>query len=130
MIYSYGVYDASGGIEITVPDYDLYHIVHVFDENHITLAVVYPGETVNITKEDLTYGDHVYLFMRTQRRSMDEEGLKELNKRQDAVVIKNGSSKPYISEVKYDPGFLQQATQLYDWTLWDQECYSSQRLCR
>ena len=103
MIYSYGVYDASGGLEITVPDYDLYHIVQVFDENHITLEVVYPGETAKIKKEDLTYGDHVYLFMRTQRRSMDEEGLKELHKRQDAVIINAGSSKPYVSEVKYDP---------------------------
>jgi hypothetical protein len=103
MIYSYGVYDASGGLEITMPDYDLYHIIQVFDENHVTLAVVYPGETVKLTKDDLTYGEHVYLFMRTQRRSMDEKGLKELNKRQDTVVIKNGSSKPYVSEVKYDP---------------------------
>lgn len=103
MIYSYGVYDASQGIEITVPEYDLYQIVHVFDENHITLEVVYPGETVRINSEDLTYGDHLYLFMRTQRRSMDADGLKELNERQDAVVIKNASTKPYISEVKYDP---------------------------
>ena len=39
----------------------------------------------------------------TQRRSMDEKGLKELNARQDAVVIKQGSSSPYVSEVKYDP---------------------------
>ena len=103
MIYSYGVYDASGGLEITVPDYDLYQIVQVFDENHVTLAVVYPGDTVKITKKDLTYGDHVYLFMRTQRRSMDEKGLKELNERQDAVVIMNGTSNPYVSEVKYEP---------------------------
>ena len=64
MIYSYGVYDASGGLEVTVPDYDLYHIVQIFDENHITLGVVYPGETVKVSKEELTYGDHVYLFMR------------------------------------------------------------------
>jgi hypothetical protein len=103
MIYSYGVYDASDGLEIMIPDYDLYHIVQVFDENHVTLAVVYPGQTVKISMDDLTYGDHVYLFMRTQRRSMDEKGLKELNRRQDAVIIKNGSTKPYVSEVKYDP---------------------------
>jgi hypothetical protein len=103
MIYSYGVFDASGGLVVTVPKYDLYHIVQIFDENHITLDVVYPGETAKISKDDLTYGDHVYLFMRTQRRSMDEKGLKELNARQDSVVIKQGSSKPYVSEVKYDP---------------------------
>jgi len=103
LIYSYGVYDISGGIEIAVPKYDLYQIVQVFDENHITIATVYPGESVNLTMENVTYGNHVYLFMRTQRRTNDEKGLKELNQRQDAVIIKAGSSEPYNSEVKYDP---------------------------
>ena len=68
LIYSYGVYDVSGGLEVTVPEYDLYQIVQIFDENHVTLAVVYPGQTVKIGPEDVTYGEHVYLFMRTQRR--------------------------------------------------------------
>jgi len=102
LIYSYGVYDVSGGLEVTVPEYELYQIVQIFDENHVTLAVVYPGQTVKIGPNDVTYGQYVYLFMRTQRRSMDEKGLKELNQRQDMVIIKVGSSKPYVSEVKYD----------------------------
>ena len=75
----------------------------MFDENHVTIAVVYPGEEASLSKEDVSYGDHVYLFMRTQRRSMDEAGLTELNQRQDAVVIENGSSDPYVSEVLYEP---------------------------
>lgn len=103
LIYSYGVYDVSGGLEVTVPEYDLYQTVQIFDENHITLAMVYPGEHVKLGKDDVTYGEHIYLFIRTQRRTPDKKGLKELNKRQDAVVIKSGSSKPYVSEVKYDP---------------------------
>lgn len=103
LIYSYGVYDVSGGLEVTVPKYDLYQIVQIFDENHVTVAVVYPGETVKLTKDDVTYGEHLYLFMRTQRRTADAAGLKELNKRQDAVIIKSGSTNPYVSEVKYDP---------------------------
>jgi hypothetical protein len=103
LIYSYGVYDISDGLEVEVPEYDLYHIVQIFDENHVTIAVVYPGQTVKLGLNDVTYGEHVYLFMRTQRRSPDEKGLKELNTRQDAVIIKAGSSKPYVSEVKYDP---------------------------
>jgi len=69
----------------------------------VTIAVVYPGDTVKLSQDDVTYGNHVYLFMRTQRRTADAAGLKELNKRQDAVVIKAGSNKPYVSEVKYDP---------------------------
>jgi len=103
LIYSYGVYDVSSGLTVTVPEYDLYHIVHIFDENHVTLAVVYPGETVTLKAEDATYGEHLYLFMRTQRRSADKAGLKELNERQDAVKISAGSSKPYESEIKCDP---------------------------
>lgn len=103
LVYSYGVYDISGGLEVNVPEFDLYHIVQIFDENHVTIAVVYPGETVKLTMDDVTYGNHVYLFMRTQRRSADAKGMKELNNRQDAVVITAGASDPYVSEVKYDP---------------------------
>ncbi|MBT7300013.1 MAG: DUF1214 domain-containing protein [Victivallales bacterium] len=103
LVYSYGVYDVSGGLEVTLPEYDLYQIVQIFDENHVTLAVVYPGQTAKLTKADVTYGEHVYLFMRTQQRTPDKRGLEELNRRQDGVVIKAGSAKPYVSEVKYDP---------------------------
>lgn len=101
-VYSYGVFDASKGLSITVPPYDLYHSVQIFDENHVTLKVVYPGETQSINPEDLTYGSHVYLFMRTQAKSLDKNGIKLLNARQDSVVVKSGSSHPYVSEVKYD----------------------------
>ena len=36
---------------------------------------------VEIQKEQLTYDDHVYLFMRTQPPSTDEAGLKILQER-------------------------------------------------
>jgi len=101
-IYSYAVYDVSGGLKITVPEYDLYQIVQVLDENSVTIGVVYPGETKEFTKEDLSYGDHVYLFMRTRPRTYDEKGMEEMRKRQDAVVVEAGSANPYVSEVKYD----------------------------
>ena len=102
LIYSYAVYDISGGLKISVPEYDLYQIVHVFDENHVTIAVVYPGETVELSKNDISYGEHVYLFMRTQPRTLDETGMVEMRKRQDNVVVEASSAKPYVSEVKYD----------------------------
>lgn len=102
LVYSYGVFDASEGLEVTVPDYELYHSVQIFDENHVTLGVCYPGETVKIKPDQLTYGDHVYLFMRTMPPSMDEAGMKKLHERQDSVVVKANSNKPYESEVKYD----------------------------
>lgn len=102
LIYSYAVFDASEGLEITVPEYDFYQSVQVFDENHITLDVVYPGETKTISPDELTYGDHVYLFMRTQPPSTDKAGFEKLHERQDSVVVKAGSSEPYTSEVTYD----------------------------
>ncbi|WP_186774900.1 DUF1254 domain-containing protein [Allorhodopirellula solitaria] len=102
LIYSYAVFDASTGLEITVPDYDLYHSVQVFDGNHVTLEVVYPGKTKTIGHDQLTYGDHVYLFMRTQPPSTDAAGMKKLHERQDSVVIKAGSAKPYVPPVQYD----------------------------
>lgn len=102
LIYSYAVYDISGGLTITVPPYDLYHIVHVFDENHVTIGVAYPGQTLKLGPKDVSYGSHVYLFMRTQPRSLDEKGMQEMRKRQDSVVVQAGSATPYASKVKYD----------------------------
>ncbi|MBJ2127292.1 DUF1214 domain-containing protein, partial [Flavobacterium sp. IB48] len=37
-----------------------------------------------------------------QPRSLDEKGMEEMRKRQDAVTVVAGSAKPYVSEVKYD----------------------------
>lgn len=102
LIYSYAVFDASGGLSITIPPYDLYQSVQVFDENHVTLEVVYPGETAKISSDQLTYGDHVYLFMRTMPSSTDEVGLSKLHERQDSVLVEAGSAEPYVSEVEYD----------------------------
>lgn len=102
LIYSYAVYDISGGLTVSVPKYDLLQMVHIFDENAVTIGVVYPGQTLTLKPKDVSYGDHVYLFMRTQPRSEDDKGMEELHQRQDSVVVKAGSDKPYVSKVKYD----------------------------
>lgn len=103
LIYSYGVFDTKNGITVTVPPYDLYQSVQIFDEDHFTIAVVYPGQTVTVKQSDLTHGRYVYLFMRTQPRSLDAKGIAEMNKRQDSVkVMFGGTPEPYKSDVKYD----------------------------
>ncbi|WP_434583668.1 DUF1214 domain-containing protein [Klebsiella sp. R390] len=103
LVYSYGVFDTKEGLTVSVPPYDLYQSVHIFDEDHFTIAVVYPGQTVTIKPSDLTYGRFVYLFMRTQPRSLDAKGTAEMNKRQDSVKVSfGGTPEPYKSEVKYD----------------------------
>ena len=101
-IYSYGVFDASGGLTVTVPDYEYLQLVHIFDENHVTLDVVYQGQTVHLSPSDLTHGSHVYLFMRTQPPGYDEDGMAVMGTHQDAVVVEAGSENPYVSDVKYD----------------------------
>jgi hypothetical protein len=102
LIYSYGVFDASAGVTVTVPDYEFLQLVQIFDENHVTLASVSPGKTAHISPDDVTHGDHIYLFMRTQPPSYDEAGMEVMRQRQDAVVVGAGSAQPYASDVKYD----------------------------
>jgi hypothetical protein len=101
-IYSYGVFDASGGLTVTVPEYDHLQLVQIFDGNHVTLAVVYQGQTAHISPSDLTHGRHVYLFMRTQPPEDDEAGMAVMRSRQDAVVVEAGSADPYVPDVQYD----------------------------
>lgn len=101
-IYSYGVFDASQGLTVTVPPYEYLQTVQVFDENHVTLAVVYQGQTARIAPSDLTHGSHVYLFMRTEPPGHDEAGMAEMRRRQDAVVTDAPSARPYASDVRYD----------------------------
>jgi hypothetical protein len=101
-IYSYGVLDAAGGLTVTVPDYEFLQLVQIFDENHVTLDVVYPGKTAHISPEDLTYGSHVHLFMRTQPPSYDQEGMAIMRQRQDSVGVEAASARPYVPDVKYD----------------------------
>jgi hypothetical protein len=102
MVYSYGVFDASGGVTVTVPDYEYLQLVQVFDENHVTLAVVSPGKTAHISPTDPTHGSHIYLFIRTQPPSYDEAGMEVMRERQDSVVVEAESARPYVSDVKYD----------------------------
>lgn len=102
LVYSYGVFDVSGGLTVAVPDYDYLQLVQIFDENHVTLDVVYPGRTSHISPDDLTHGSHVYLFMRTQPPTYDDEGMEVMRQRQDSVVVDAGSSLPYEPDVRYD----------------------------
>ena len=51
--------------------------VQVLDENSVTIGVAYPGDTLEIGPDDVTHGNHVYLFMRTQPRDRTEAGMDE-----------------------------------------------------
>lgn len=96
ILYSHALVDVSKGATLVNPDWDVYSIIQVIDENQYTIGAVYPGETFTITPDMVALGSHVFLNMRTGFRSLDEAGVAEAHKHQDAVQIKANSAKPYV----------------------------------
>ncbi|WP_261905455.1 DUF1254 domain-containing protein [Vibrio fortis] len=91
--YSLAVVDVSKGAVFNVPaeNNDYFQIIHIIDENHMTHKVVRRGETVRITPEDLTGGNHVYLLARTR----DMGDVEDLKRRQNLMQFITNSSQPY-----------------------------------
>ena len=89
MLYSHGVFDASGGIVVRIPEPTTgYQSVHLFDGNHAQIGVVYPGETKTFGPEKIsTVGKHIYAMMRTST----DRGLEAARKAQDGVIIETKS---------------------------------------
>lgn len=106
MLYSHGVFDASKGLSVTMPKAMTgYHSVHLFDANHGQLGVVYAGETLEISPDDISTTDkHIYTLMRTST----DKGVKIANQAQDLVKIIANSNTPYVGP-GYDEKQLQQA---------------------
>lgn len=88
--YSIAIVDVSEGATISLPASDAYQSILVIDENHYMPYVIYSGESVFLSKKDLTIGEHVYLLMRTSSENMQS--------RQDAAVIDAKSAKPFTSK--------------------------------
>ena len=88
--YSIAIVDVSQGATISLPESDAYQSILVIDLNHYNPYVIYSGETVHLTLDDVTIGEHVYLLMRTSEEDM--------RARQDAAVIDAKSAKPFVSE--------------------------------
>ncbi|TOQ84457.1 hypothetical protein CGG86_23760, partial [Vibrio parahaemolyticus] len=63
-MYSHAILDVTKSATISMPKYDEYAIVQVIDENHYTIAEVYPGQTLNLTPDMLSSGTHVFLNTR------------------------------------------------------------------
>jgi hypothetical protein len=98
IMYSHAVVDISEGATLINPAWDVYSSIQVIDENQYTIAVVYSGDSVTITKKMVALGDHVFLNIRTGVRTLDEKGYKESHQHQDNYEIKANSAKPYISK--------------------------------
>lgn len=102
VMYSHAVVDISEGATLVNPEWDVFSVIQVIDENQYTIDVLYPGESRTFTTEDVALGDHLFLNMRTGVRTLDEAGFEEAHEHQDQVLIKANSDKPY-KEKGFDP---------------------------
>jgi hypothetical protein len=97
VIYSSAVVDVSKGATISLPKGRTFQVIQIIDMQNYTVKSLYPGESINLTLDNLTYGNYVYLNMRTRKKSFDQAGLDDAHKRQRAAVIQAKSSTPYTS---------------------------------
>ncbi len=95
VMYSHAVVDVSKGATLINPEWDVYSVIQVIDENQYTIGVIYPGEQRTFTPKDLALGTHIFLNMRTGVRTLDDAGYQEAHKHQDAVVIDAKSAVAY-----------------------------------
>lgn len=97
VIYSSAVVDCGKGATFTVPESDTYHIIEIIDMQNYIVDVVYPGKSITVTPDNLTYGNYVYLNMRVRILPGDHGGLEETLKLQKQASIKAESAIPYQS---------------------------------
>lgn len=97
VIYSSAVVDVSQGAEISLPPGKTFQVIQIIDMQNYTVKTLYPGESILLTPDNLTYGNYVYLNMRTRKKSLDQEGLEDAHRRQRAASIIANSSKPYVT---------------------------------
>jgi len=98
-MYSHAILDVTESATISMPEYDEYAIVQVIDENHYTIAEVYPGQTVELKPEMLSSGTHVFLNTRVASSdNKDVEALKKAHQYQDSIKLSSKTSNPYVSK--------------------------------
>jgi hypothetical protein len=97
VIYSSAVVDVRDGATFTVPKSNTYHIIEVIDQQNYIVDVVYPGKSLTITPDNLTYGNYVYLNMRIRTLPDSEGGIEATRKLQQMATIEANSAAPYTS---------------------------------
>lgn len=95
VIYSSAVVDAGGGVTLTVPEGDTYHIIEIIDMQNYVVDVIYSGESITIRPDNLTFGEYVYLNMRIRKYPDDKGGVEATIKQQGQATIEAGSARPY-----------------------------------
>lgn len=96
-IYASAVVDVSEGATFTVPAGNHYQIIQIIDQQNYVAGVVYAGQSLTITPDNLTYGTHVYLNMRVPILTEEKGGIKETLRLQKLAKIEAKSAKPYVA---------------------------------
>lgn len=93
VVYSNAVVDVSKGTTFSIPEREngYLQLMQLIDENHITVKVVFAGESATLTPEDLTSGNYVYILARTRISDSPEE----TKRAQASMVIDANSAVPY-----------------------------------
>ena len=97
VIYSSAVVDISKGATISVPESDTYHVIQIIDFQNYIVDVLYPGQSMTVTPDHVTYGNYVYLNMRIRKLPEDRGGLEATHKLQRLARIEAKSAAPYQS---------------------------------
>jgi len=97
VIYSSAVVDVRKKATISVPKSNTYHIIQVLDQQNYIVDVVYAGESLTISPDNLTYGNYVYLNMRIRKLPDTEGGLEATLKLQGMAKIEASSAVPYTT---------------------------------
>lgn len=97
VIYSSAVVDVWDGATLSVPASKTYHIIEVIDQQNYIVDVVYPGSSLTITPDNLTYGNYVYLNMRIRILPDSEGGIETTRELQQMATIEAKSAVPYTT---------------------------------
>jgi hypothetical protein len=109
VIYSSGVVDVSEGATFSVPHSETYQVIEIIDQQNYIVGVVYPGKSLTVTPENLTYGNHVYLNMRIRKLPDAKGGLEATLKLQGLAKIEAKSAIPYTTpEIVVDQATMEQ----------------------
>jgi len=109
VIYSSAVVDVSKGATLSVPASETYHVIEIIDQQNYIVDVVYPGENITITPDNLTYGNYVYLNMRIRQLPDAKGGIDATRKLQEMARIEANSAIPYTTpDVVIDDAKMEQ----------------------
>jgi hypothetical protein len=96
VVYSLALVDVSEGATLSIPKREngALQLIHYMDENHLTHGVIYAGESVALTPDDLTDGEYIYILARTQI----SDDMAETKAAQRSMVITANSARSYQSK--------------------------------